>query len=89
MSLDYARALETTPADERRSWPELRAWRLPMCWLRGHRWPGTSFSITAYTLEWCECCGEEVAGRTSWAQLEARPIDLDELPWFGFEDLDR
>ncbi|HEY5804881.1 MAG TPA: hypothetical protein VIT90_14405 [Lysobacter sp.] len=93
MSLDYARALEVTPADERRGWPELIWWRLPMCWMRGHTWAGASFAITCYTLQFCERCGEEVASRTRWDQIEPRPLDDEDLPWFGFdpasEDCDR
>ncbi len=85
MSLDYARAIEATPADERRGWPELRAWRLPRCWLREPTWAGASISITCYTLQFCECCGEEIAGCTRWDQIEPRPLDDEDLPWFGLD----
>lgn len=89
-SLEYARTLEATPADERNGWPALRLFRLPLCWLRGHVWPsrGGAIEISPYLLAWCERCGEEICHRTRWAQLEARPIDDEDLPWFGDEDLE-
>lgn len=61
--------------------PRFRWWRLPLCWVRGHRWPAdsTGFWISPYRMEHCACCGEEVSGRASIASLQ--PLPESERGW--------
>jgi hypothetical protein len=85
MSIAYGEALRATPAGDRIA-PSFRWWLLPACWIRGHVWAGACFEITSYRAQFCERCGEEVAGRTSLHQLEPRPLDdCDDLPWMGYD----
>jgi hypothetical protein len=49
--------------------------KAPVCWVRGHDWAGSSICITNYTLQYCQRCGEEIAGRTGFHQIIARPDD--------------
>lgn len=89
MSLCYVRALRARSPGEREGLPRLRWWKLPACWIRGHRWRtrGGCFAIDGYSLQFCQCCDEEVAGRTAWSQIEPRSDD-DELPWNWDDDDD-
>lgn len=86
MSLSYMRDLRTTPPGEREGLPQLQWWKLPACWIRGHIWQGSSGCIDGYSLQYCLCCNQEIAGRTSWSQIEPRPDD-DE-PWHWYDDPD-
>lgn len=86
-SLRYAEALKATPASDRIG-PGLQAVKLPICWIRGHTWPALTgaFEICAFRAQWCDRCGEEVAGRVAWSQLEPEPaIDGEDLPWWGMD----
>lgn len=82
LTLRYARALRKTPPGQREGLPRLRWWNLPLCWVSGHRHGRRGvFEISPYRLEFCSCCGEEVAGRAAWSQIEPRPLDDDDMPW--------
>ena len=75
-SLYYAAKVRETPRDERAGLPRLRWWRWPLCWWRGHQYGyGCSIEISPYRLEFCRCCGEEIGGRASWADIQPRPFD--------------
>lgn len=80
-SIGYVLAVHRTPLADREGLTRPRWWRLPICWLRGHRYGRRgAFEIVPWRLEFCPCCGEEVAFRTRWSQLQERPGE-DDLPW--------
>lgn len=58
--------------------------KAPICWVRGHSWEKQpSFGITSWCAEFCTCCGQEIAYRTSLDQLRAPETDdeRDEADW--------
>lgn len=72
--------------------------KAPICWLRGHSWERRpSFGITSWCAEFCTCCGQEIAYRTSLDQLQAPETEkeIDQAAWdreydrFGADDDDR
>jgi hypothetical protein len=55
----------------------LEWWRVPLCWIRGHRWwfaDGALYSWRAYP---CRCCGEELRGWVCANDIPFAPIDAD------------
>lgn len=68
----------TAPADRFGLVPS-RIIKAPMCWVRGHDWADRhgAICITNWTLQYCQCCGQEIAGRTGFHQIISRPDDLD------------
>lgn len=82
LSLRYAATLQRTPINDDLAAPRLRWWRWPTCWRQGHSFEQQAFfSIDSWRLRFCTCCGEEIAGRTRWSQIQPRPddepIDID------------
>ena len=84
-SLSYLRRWFATPRAERLGLPMPRLHKLPICWARGHVYHGHSFVILSWRLQFCTCCGEEIAGRTRWDDIESRPDDIPEWE-YGYED---
>lgn len=72
-SLGYLRDWYRTPAAEQWGLTRPKPWKMPICWVAGHR------HADAYVCSWrlcfCQRCGEETAWRTSWKQIEYRPAD--------------
>lgn len=81
-SMETMRKQRQTPLPDRAGLPTIRWWKLPLCLLRGHSWwrDGRGYiEITGWRLQFCQCCGQEIAGRTSWAQIDSRPDDADDF----------
>jgi hypothetical protein len=61
--------------------------KAPVCWVRGHDWAGNSICITNWTLQHCQRCGEEIAGRTGFHQIIERPDDEDDYSHAEWDDV--
>lgn len=74
-TLHYLRLWWATPASARYI-PATMLVKAPICWVRGHSWEhGPSFGITPWRAEFCACCGQEIAYRTSLDQLRSPETD--------------
>ena len=78
-SMRYLKRWRETPPIERLRLPAPNRFKQPICWLRGHVFPGQVFEVTPWQLQFCTCCSEEVAGRTRWDDISPRPVGF--LDW--------
>lgn len=76
-SARFLRRLYNTPPADRFLMRSPRLLLMPLCWIRGHRWGGDAFLIVSWRAQFCQCCGEEVAGRTRWTDITERPGEAD------------
>lgn len=86
-SANYLLLRLRTPAIARDGMPGFKWWRAPQCAVTGHDWVGP-LEIVSWRLQHCERCGEEIAHRTRWTEIQARETPLEpweEAGWFGFD----
>lgn len=57
--------------------------RAILCAIRGHRFHGPAY-VCSWQLQFCRCCGYEIAGRTSLEDVDFRPTD--EIDWHHVDD---
>jgi hypothetical protein len=86
-SLGYAWRWYRTPPAERMPF-QLRVWRMPVCWLRGHRFGGDrgGLLLAQWRAYGCQRCGEELMGRHNWNDLATRPADSEDGDFDQWED---
>lgn len=62
--------------------------KAPLCWWRDHDFGPGGAAITSWRLQFCQCCGEEIAWRTGFHQIDYAPDDLDPCDEFARYDED-
>lgn len=86
LSTRFLRRLRDTPRADRTLIQGPRLSRMPLCWLRGHRFEGQSFVIVSWRMQFCTCCREEIAGRTRWSEISPQPTEpAFDIPHFSQE----